>query len=78
LQSHPDGTLSDDEIRWLRMRAEGGFGLVMTAAANVQKVGLGFPGQLGVWSDDHLPGLTRLASALKAGGAVSNVQLHHG
>lgn len=78
LQSHTDGTLSDDEIRWLTMRATGGFGVVMTAAANVQKVGLGFPGQLGVWSDDHLPGLTRLASALKAGGAVSNVQLHHG
>ena len=29
LQSHPDGTLSDDEFRWLTMRAEGGFGLTM-------------------------------------------------
>ena len=67
LQSHPDGTLSDDEIRWLTLRAQGGFGVVMTAASNVQKVGLGFPGQLGVWSDNHLPGLTQLASALKAG-----------
>jgi 2,4-dienoyl-CoA reductase-like NADH-dependent reductase (Old Yellow Enzyme family) len=24
LQSNPDGTLSDDEERWLTMRAEGG------------------------------------------------------
>ena len=77
LQSHADGTLSDDEVRWLAMRAEGGFGLVMTAAAHVQRQGQGFPGQLGIWSDDHLPGLTALASRLRAAGAVSAVQLHH-
>ena len=77
LQSHPDGTLSDDERRWLRMRAEGGFGLVMTCAAHVQAVGQGFPGQLGVFGDQHLPGLTALADDLRAAGAISSVQLHH-
>ena len=77
LQSHPDGTLSDDEIRWLTMRAQGGMGLVMTAAAHVQRQGQGFPGQLGIWSDDHLPRLTELADAIRAGGALSAVQLHH-
>ncbi len=76
-QSHADGTLSDDEFHWLVKRAEGGFGLVMTCAAHVQRQGQGFPGQLGIWSDDHLPGLTRLADALKANGALSAVQLHH-
>ncbi len=77
LQSNPDGTLSDDEINWLVKRAEGGFGLVMTAAAHVQQQGQGFPGQLGIWSDDHLPGLTRLAGLLREQGALSSVQLHH-
>lgn len=77
LQSHADGTLSDDEIHWLTMRAKGGFGLVMTAAAHVQRQGQGFPGQLGIWSDDHLPRLTELASKLRENGAVSSVQLHH-
>jgi 2,4-dienoyl-CoA reductase-like NADH-dependent reductase (Old Yellow Enzyme family) len=77
LQSHPDGTLSDDEIKWLTLRASGGMGLVMTAAAHVQRQGQGFPGQLGIWSDDHLPRLTELASAIRAGGALSSVQLHH-
>jgi len=71
-QSHPDGRLSDEEFHWLTMRAKGGFGLVMTCAAHVQA-----RGQLGVFSDDHLPGLTRLAAAIKAEGAVSSVQLHH-
>ena len=76
-QSHADGTLSTDEYDWLVHRATGGFGLVMTCAAHVQAVGQGFPGQLGVFSDDHLPGLTRLADGLRAQGAVSSVQLHH-
>ena len=76
-QSHADGTLSDDEFEWLRLRAEGGFGLTMTCASHVQAVGQGFPGQLGCFSDDHLPGLTRLAAALNATGTVSYVQLHH-
>lgn len=58
LQSHVDGTLSDDEYHWLTLRAKGGFGLTMTCATHVQQVGQGFPGQLGIWSDDHLPGLT--------------------
>ena len=77
LQSHADGTLSDDEFVWLTKRAEGGFGLTMTCAAHVQRIGQGFPGQLGIWSDDHLPGLTRLAAAIKAAGSVASVQLHH-
>ena len=76
-QSQVDGTLSDEEINWLTMRADGGMGLVMTAAAHVQRQGQGFPGQLGIWSDDHLPRLTELASAIRARGSLSSVQLHH-
>ena len=76
-QSHPDGRLSDDEFKWLTLRAKGGFGLTMTCAAHVQRVGQGFPGQLGVFSDDHLEGLTRLATEIKSHGSVSSVQLHH-
>jgi len=77
MQSHPDGRLSDDEFHWLTMRAKGGFGLTMTCAAHVQAIGQGFPGQLGVFGDQHLEGLTRLASAIKAHGSVSSLQLHH-
>jgi 2,4-dienoyl-CoA reductase-like NADH-dependent reductase (Old Yellow Enzyme family) len=76
-QSYPDGRLSDEEFHWLTMRAKGGFGLTMTCAAHVQAVGQGFPGQLGVFSDIHLPGLERLAKAIKGYGSVASVQLHH-
>lgn len=76
-QSHDDGTLSDDEHRWLTMRGLGGFGLTMTCAASVQQIGRGFSGQLGVHDDSHIPGLTRLACDLKMSGTVAVVQLHH-
>ncbi|MCC7268122.1 MAG: NADH:flavin oxidoreductase [Caulobacteraceae bacterium] len=76
-QSHADGTLSDDEFNWLVKRAEGGFGLTMTCAAHVQAVGQGFPGQLGVFGDQHIAGLSRLAAAIKAQGSVAAMQLHH-
>ena len=77
LQSHADGRLSDDEYHWLTMRARGGFGLTMTCASHVQAIGKGFPGQLGCFSDDHLEGLTRLATGIKAEQSLAIVQLHH-
>lgn len=76
-QSAADGTLLDDEYHWLRMRAEGGFGLVTTCASHVQANGQGFTGQLGCFSNSHLEGLAKLASGLREAGAVSSLQLHH-
>ncbi|MFN0184428.1 MAG: NADH:flavin oxidoreductase [Aquabacterium sp.] len=76
-QSHADGTLGEDEYHWLMRRAEGGFGLTMTCAAHVHPAGQGFPGQLGAWSDAHLPGLRRLADGIRAAGGVSSLQIQH-
>ena len=76
-QSHADGRLSDDEYRWLTMRAKGGFGWTMTCASHVQANGKGFPGQLGCFSDEHLEGLTRLATGIKAEKSLAVLQIHH-
>jgi 2,4-dienoyl-CoA reductase-like NADH-dependent reductase (Old Yellow Enzyme family) len=77
-QSNADGTLGEAEHHWLTMRAKGGFGMTMTCASHVQRVGQAFIGQLGIWDDKHLPGLTRLAKDIKAEGSLAIVQLHHG
>ncbi|MFT7670565.1 MAG: 2,4-dienoyl-CoA reductase-like NADH-dependent reductase (Old Yellow Enzyme family) [Planctomycetota bacterium] len=76
-QSHDDGTLSEDEYKWLTMRAQGGFGGTMTCASHVQAIGRGFPGQLGIFGDEHLEGLTRLAAEIRAKESLAFVQLHH-
>lgn len=77
-QSHEDGTITDDEIHWLKVRAEGGFGMIATCASHVHEDGKGFPGQLGIFSDAHIKGLARLATALRYAGSLSCVQLYHG
>ncbi|MFW6252481.1 MAG: NADH:flavin oxidoreductase [bacterium] len=77
-QSHDDGTISDEELHWLVRRARGGFGLVTTCAANVLPEAKTWDGELGIYHDSHLPGLTRLASALRAEGSIAVVQIFHG
>lgn len=76
-QSHEDGLLSEDEYRWLAMRAKGEFGITMTCASHVQEIGKGFPGQLGIFSDDHIEGHRRLSTGIKAYGSLAVIQLHH-
>jgi 2,4-dienoyl-CoA reductase-like NADH-dependent reductase (Old Yellow Enzyme family) len=78
MQSHADGSLGDDELRWLASRADGGYGIVMTCAAHVATDGQGWPGELGVFDDGLLPGLTRLAATLHDRGAAAFVQIFHG
>ena len=77
-QSSEDGTLSEDEINWLLMRAEGGFGIITTAATHVVPEGQGWKGEMGVWGDHHVPGLTRLATGIRERGAISLAQIFHG
>lgn len=76
-QSFEDGQLSDEEFRWLTMRAKGQFGLVMTCAAHVQAIGKGFPRQLGIFADQHIAGHKRLASSIQLYGSLAVIQLHH-
>ncbi|HZZ90620.1 MAG TPA: NADH:flavin oxidoreductase [Caulobacteraceae bacterium] len=76
-QARPDGSVGEDEHRWIRMRAAGGFGLVMTSASYVQASGKGGPGQTGIHTDDCVAGLAVLAGDIKAQGRVATLQLHH-
>jgi len=76
-QSHENGQLSNDELKWLTMRAEGQFGLVMTCASHIQEVGKGFPGQLGIFSDNLNEGHIKLTTNIKEQGSLAVIQLHH-
>ncbi len=77
-QSEADGALADAELHFLERRAEGGFGIVTTCASHVTRDGQGWEGELGIYDDALLPGLTRLASSLRSRGALSLVQIFHG
>jgi 2,4-dienoyl-CoA reductase-like NADH-dependent reductase (Old Yellow Enzyme family) len=77
-QSLADGRLGDDELAFLAMRADGGFGLVSTCAAYVARDGKAWDGELGVDDDDDVARLARLACRLRAHGSAAIVQLFHG
>lgn len=77
-QSQPTGELGEDELAWIARRAKGGFAVVETCAAHVTEDGKAWDGQLGISRDDLLPGLARLATAIREEGALGLMQLFHG
>ncbi len=62
------GEATDQLRAYLRVRAEGGAGLVITEVAAVDPLGKGYQSELGVYDDSFLPGLETLAASIKAGG----------
>ena len=77
-QSHEDGSLSDQEIRWLNRRAKGGFGIVTTAAANISKDGQGWKGELGLYDDRYIDNLIKLVNSVHNHDSLIFAQLFHG
>lgn len=73
----PDGMPTEWHLAHLHSRAVGGAGLVITEANAVSAEGRITPADLGLWSDAHLPGHTRLARAIAATGAVPGTQIAH-
>lgn len=77
-QSNWDGTLGEDEFYWLIRRAEGGFGIIITCAANVSADGKGWEGELGNYDDRQISGLKRLAERIHDFEALAIIQIFHG
>ena len=72
-----EGLANDWHFAHLSARAVGGAGLVFTEAAAVTPEGRISPQDLGVWSEKHFEPLERIASFIKAQGAIPGVQLAH-
>ena len=72
-----DGILTDWHIMHLGARAAGGAGLVVMEQVAVSPEGRMTPNCAGIWSDDQIPMLRRVASFIKSMGAVPGIQLGH-
>lgn len=72
-----DGKVTQDELDYYRLRS-GEVGAVITAAANIQEDGKGWEGEVGIYSDDQIPSLAKLASSIQTNGTKAIVQLYHG
>lgn len=74
----PAGHVTPAVIEHYARRAAAGTGLIMLEATAVDPRGRCWSGGLCVYDDDFIPGLTALAQAIKAHGAVAGIQLVHG
>lgn len=75
--SSDDGFASDWHLVHLGSRAVGGAGLVFTEAAAVEPRGRISPQDLGIWKDEHVEMLSRIARFVQAQGAVPAMQVAH-
>src|SRR5215218_2075306 len=72
-----DGFVGDYHLAHLGRFALGGFGLVIVEATGVTPEGRISHGDVGLWSDEHVPGLARVVDFLHAEGAAAGIQLAH-
>lgn len=75
--SSVEGFASDWHLVHLGSRAVGGAGLVVAEATAITPEGRISPGDLGIWSDDHIEGLARCTRFVEEQGAVAGIQLAH-
>lgn len=68
-----DGTVTDDEVNFYRLRS--GVGMIITEVANVDNDGKGFEGELSVAADRFIPGLRKLAAAIHEQGTKAVLQI---
>src|ERR1019366_8625302 len=72
-----DGFATDWHLVHLGSRAVGGAGLVMAEATAVTPRGSITPGDLGIYYDQHIEMLSRIAAFIKQHGAVPGIQIAH-
>ncbi len=72
-----DGKITSRNTEHYRQLAAGGAGIIITEATAVMPQGRLAPFQLGIWSDEHIEGMSRIATVVKNEGAVSLLQIHH-
>ena len=75
--SSDDGFANDWHLVHLGSRAQGGAGLVMLEASAVLPEGRISPADLGIWKDEHIPNLRRIAEFIHTQGSRAGMQLAH-
>jgi 2,4-dienoyl-CoA reductase-like NADH-dependent reductase (Old Yellow Enzyme family) len=75
--SSVDGFAADWHLVHLGARAQGGAGIVILEASAVTPEGRISDADLGIWKDEHIPNLQRIATFIHSQGARAGIQLAH-
>jgi NADPH2 dehydrogenase len=72
-----DGLFTLKNVERYRDRARGGVGMIIIEATCINKTGRFSPSQLGLWSDNHIKGFSRLADYCHDYECKVLAQIHH-
>jgi 2,4-dienoyl-CoA reductase-like NADH-dependent reductase (Old Yellow Enzyme family) len=71
------GAVTDELVTLYGELGSGRIGLIIAGYAAVQPNGVGGPGMLGIWSDEHIEGLNRITQAVHRSGSYIAAQIVH-
>ncbi|HAX03003.1 MAG: hypothetical protein A2Y45_06180 [Tenericutes bacterium GWC2_34_14] len=71
------GFVNDFHLVHYGTRAIGGVGCIIQEATGITPDGRISIHDLGIWSDDHIPGLKRIVEIIKSYGVVAGIQINH-
>ncbi len=72
-----DGSVNSELVEYYRARA-GSIGTVIVECCFIDDKGLAFPGAIGIDTDSKVPGLAKIAQAIKEKGSKAVLQIYHG
>lgn len=72
-----DGTVTSELVEYYRDRA-GSIGTVIVECCFIDPKGPAFPGAIAIDSDNKIPGLAKIANAIKTEGSKAILQIYHG
>jgi 2,4-dienoyl-CoA reductase-like NADH-dependent reductase (Old Yellow Enzyme family) len=75
--ANADGSVSEEELEFIRRRALTGFGAMISSCAYVQHEGRSWHG-IGAAEDGQISSLSRVAAAMHADGGLAILQLYDG
>ena len=76
--ANPDHSVSEKYKRYFEARARGGIGAIVVEYSCVHENGLSAPFQMGVFSDQHIKGMSELADIAHKYGVKVGMQIQHG
>ena len=75
--SSPSGQVLDRHVAYYRERAEGGVGTIVVETTAVRRDYRLGEANIGIWADEHIEGLSRIARVIRSNNVLALIQINH-
>ena len=74
--TQPDGFVNEQQLARYKAYGNSNAGIIVVEGSNVCEACQKLNCNIGIWSDDHIAGLQKLAAVCKSRGSVAVIQLN--